>query len=1260
MDSKESAEQLEQYRTAAIRLYQFGRFEEAIESQNTACELTRQRFGAASREYAGAVGFLGLIYKAAQNFKRADECYQEAIDVLRSVGGEDDVDLAAHLSNLGVLYKQQGYLEKAMPLYEHALAIRRKHFPENSAEVANSLSNLGALLEAMGKQDEALPLYMSALEIARAIGEGVAPLLISCLNNLGNLYFQAGQFHLSEPLLRESLEHAARMMPAGHPKYLTMQANFGQQLVALHRYDEAVQLLTPVLPALTRLLGAGHPATQLAHAALEIANQHLGDSERPAATDSGDEDGEAGGIEIDLSGIEGPLQERVMEALNAFLETQRDDAVRQLMQAHPELRDRLSAILEQIRTARASVPVAELRRLQEEFARTEDPNERVELCRNALSLVDRKIQPALWFNLQSTLGATLLRASDGDPEERIEQAIEALRTALEVLPPAVPATQWASALSSLAMCYRARLRGDAEENLELAISAYERALLVPEHRTEPELYAAAQNNLANAYALRERGDRDENVSRAVLLFLQVLRVSRREAEPVEWAETQNNLGNAYRRFQRLNVAANRERAIHAFQEALTVRTIEAMPVKWAETKTNLGHAWRARIEGDRAENLREARGCYGDALRIWTHESAPERHEQVLELLGVACLEDRYWRQFAVGADYEPELLIPLMDEELAGLVNDYPELRQLSEARERAGTRATDSQAEREGKLGRSLSALFRIERADKRKAFLAMRPELKDANVDSLLEKIQRNSAGDGSGSEGATILGMMEERALLARWRTVGLDAALDEQCRLEALEDQADRLTRMLQTDPPSANDAPGRMRAAIDADDAVIGPLSRNGSPAVRRRYLARLRGRMDALISLVLALQKQAPEVAAFGFHLALRRKALDAELSVNQRDLAAALVDSRVVRLWGELTTLRQRIAEKILAVAEDENAATFRQSLLDLRLKEAACEFELAELTPSSRIDSRFEAVTVEAVAKTLPLGSALIEYLRVTIGAPGSGDLRYLALVLTPARADRPVIVDLGNADDIDAKIGGVRTALTSAAPADIRHFVVKSSVDSVPLGAASLALREAVFDSLRDSLDGANVIYISPDGNLSLLPFEILSDGRDHYLIDDFSFRYVVSGRDLIGSAAPQRPQAAAMVLANPDFDWPGQSGQESSTNKVFFLEDLFHFPGLASPRERPLEHPDARFAPLAGAGAEGESVGAALGVSALSGPDAVKPVLLECKSPRILHLATHGLFLEDPGTDDARGPDASRAHRLGLRLVPRHLVWASSR
>ena len=80
----------------------------------------------------------------------------------------------------------------------------------------------------------------------------------------------------------------------------------------------------------------------------------------------------------------------------------------------------------------------------------------------------------------------------------------------------------------------------------------------------------------------------------------------------------------------------------------------------------------------------------------------------------------------------------------------------------------------------------------------------------------------------------------------------------------------------------------------------------------------------------------------------------------------------------------------------------------------------------------------------------------------------------------------------------------------------------------------ALRAAVFDSVVPHLGGATRLFIAPDGELTRVPFEALSDGDGRNLIDKYHISYLTTGRDLLrfrhrtGSKS-----SSSVIIADPD-------------------------------------------------------------------------------------------------------------------------------
>ena len=143
-------------------------------------------------------------------------------------------------------------------------------------------------------------------------------------------------------------------------------------------------------------------------------------------------------------------------------------------------------------------------------------------------------------------------------------------------------------------------------------------------------------------------------------------------------------------------------------------------------------------------------------------------------------------------------------------------------------------------------------------------------------------------------------------------------------------------------------------------------------------------------------------------------------------------------------------------------------------------------------------------------LPEESALVEFIRyqplnlTTSASDHFGPYRYAAYILT---ADGSVQgMDLGAAAEIDA---AVRTFSTSLASPKTPLSQVKQEAQ---------ALDKLVMAPVRAELDDTTTVFLSPDGALSLVPFEALLDESDRYLVETYQFRYLTSGRDLMRIAA----------------------------------------------------------------------------------------------------------------------------------------------
>lgn len=214
----------------------------------------------------------------------------------------------------------------------------------------------------------------------------------------------------------------------------------------------------------------------------------------------------------------------------------------------------------------------------------------------------------------------------------------------------------------------------------------------------------------------------------------------------------------------------------------------------------------------------------------------------------------------------------------------------------------------------------------------------------------------------------------------------------------------------------------------------------------------------------------------------------------------------------------------------------------------------------------------------------------------------------------------LVDLGPASMLDRALSAWRSELL-APPA---------SADSVLSGSA--ALYRGLLQPLL-GVHAADASYVVlADGALLQLPFEAVSDDTGQYLLARGPWRYLSSVRQLMAPPGVARAEGAAVVLGAPDFAaGVAQAGRADA--------------GTA-PMRPALQQ--LQFRSLPGAAAEAQAVaallrGAGQQVQLRTGSDATTQYLRSVRSPRYVHLATHGYFLGEAagGSEQVTGQDGQQ-------------------
>jgi len=344
------------------------------------------------------------------------------------------------------------------------------------------------------------------------------------------------------------------------------------------------------------------------------------------------------------------------------------------------------------------------------------------------------------------------------------------------------------------------------------------------------------------------------------------------------------------------------------------------------------------------------------------------------------------------------------------------------------------------------------------------------------------------------------------------------------------------------------------------------------------------------LLALATRHYRRDVDVVTSAFNALLNRKGIALDLQSRTRGLRGRLPERTQASL-AELSGVRSALASLMMARPAAMTEAEYEQQVvlwfergmtLERQVSGAAMLVTWNEAVSASR-------VTAPDLAARLPQDTVLVEFVRIQDPDPVSSgqtrapedEARYLAFTLTGS--GRLSLVDLGAARAIDDLVADLQSALRGLGQPALLADLLR-------------ALYSHLWLPLEGSIGEAGKVIVSADGELHRVPFAALLDAQARFLIERYRFAYVGSGRDLALAHGPSPSPGQDLVLvADPHF------GAATRFDPL---------PGTAH---------EAQLIPPLVSGDKGQTI--------LVGRAATSSAVKEIRSPRILHIATHGVFLE---------------------------------
>ncbi len=381
----------------------------------------------------------------------------------------------------------------------------------------------------------------------------------------------------------------------------------------------------------------------------------------------------------------------------------------------------------------------------------------------------------------------------------------------------------------------------------------------------------------------------------------------------------------------------------------------------------------------------------------------------------------------------------------------------------------------------------------------------------------------------------------------------------------------------------------------------------------REGYIRLHRPELDEYLALLTRVDD--PHAGKKAIEANLQRKGLLLKVTSEIEQISQLSSDPKLASISADLEEARKELAALTLSGPTAETQGRHTEFLYELERKVNELQGELGRA--SARYRSTIANVDADMLTDSLDENSALVDFLMYN----DAGDDKVLAGIIL--NEDGDLSYDLVVYDDR----GALETAVL-----EYREIIQDDLADDDEVMEIGMEAFDAAWAPVEEALGGLEYVYLVPDGVLNILPFNALMNEDEEYLIQTTDLHILTSGRDLLPNVY-DLAQGEYVILAGPDYN----------ANNVVSAEEL----AVAADRRSSALKLGIRgsgsglrglnFAPLPGAEEEGRIITTQVEAKEESsdvyfGERAQEQVLASInEAPEILHMATHGFFLEADDT-----------------------------
>ena len=311
---------------------------------------------------------------------------------------------------------------------------------------------------------------------------------------------------------------------------------------------------------------------------------------------------------------------------------------------------------------------------------------------------------------------------------------------------------------------------------------------------------------------------------------------------------------------------------------------------------------------------------------------------------------------------------------------------------------------------------------------------------------------------------------------------------------------------------------------------------------------------------------------------------------------------DKNLISKIDSLNSLKRAYAKLAGTMPKPEEAKSYQEKLKALGEDIEKAEIEIAKISPKFKQELGIKDLKLSDLTSLLKPNELFVDI--------GYDDKNYYIFSVDKSGEVKFEKLNDKDSDTVNTTIKEFR--------ADIDKIINATDANSTK------ALKElysiVIEKGIGDRMDKFNSLIISTDGALRLLPFEALMDG-DKYLIESKQIRYTPSAKEFI------RTHKFNIKDEGKDITMFSDPNYESKSGKI--MEMVADTPNVDKAMQTRSIKNMGTFKRLRGFKKEEEVLQSSFsGVKLFSRENANEENILAVKSPKILHITTHGYFISD--------------------------------